>query len=57
LKPPPATHIVYASMWWSRPIVSRLSPIGVRPNSPPHTTTVLSSRFSRLRSFTSAAQG
>ena len=33
--PPPASHMVKASMWWLRPIVSRFSPIGVRPNSPP----------------------
>ena len=32
------------SMWWLRPIDSRISPIGVRPNSPPQTTRVESSR-------------
>ena len=44
--PPPANHMVMASMWWLRPTDSRISPIGVRPNSPPQTTSV-SSRAGR----------
>src|SRR5215471_16209745 len=58
--PPPAIQMVNACGWWSRP---RLRPstgldstIGVRPNSPPHTTSVLSSSPFCLRSRTSAAE-
>ncbi len=44
-------------MWWLRPTFSRTSPIGVRPNSPPQTTSVASSRPRAFRSLTRAAQG
>ena len=45
LIPPPATHMLNARRWWSRPRLSlasglRFSTIGVRPNSPPQTTSV-----------------
>src|SRR5919107_1403574 len=46
LMPPPAIHIVNARGWWSRPSSFepfRASLIGVRPNSPPQTTSVVSS--------------
>ena len=51
LTPPPAIHMVIASIWWLRPTVSRISPIGVRPNSPPQTTSVVSSRPRVFRSL------
>jgi hypothetical protein len=44
--PPPASSIEKQCGWWSRPrnlLPSRASFIGVRPNSPPHTTSVSSS--------------
>ena len=45
--PPPAIHMVKAWGWWSRPRLrpsaALASTIGVRPNSPPHTTSVSSS--------------
>ncbi len=37
-------------MWWLRPTCSRTSPIGVRPNSPPQTTSVESSKSRSRRS-------
>src|SRR5436853_530952 len=40
LTPPPAIHIVKPHGLWSRP--SLLSVVGVRPNSPPHSTSVSS---------------
>ena len=58
--PPPANHIVYAAGEWSRP---RLSPVlvpsivGVRPNSPPQTTSVVSNRPRCLRSRNRPAIG
>ncbi len=39
----------------SRPMLERISPSGVRPNSPPHITRVSSSSPRSLRSLTSAA--
>ena len=53
LIPPPASQIVKQWGWWSRPRnfePSRASFIDVRPNSPPQTTRVSSSRPRRLRS-------
>ena len=40
LMPPPASQIEKPLMWWSRPLPWA---IGVRPNSPPQTTSVSSS--------------
>ena len=54
--PPPAIHIVKPVALWSRP----RPPFwltGVRPNSPPQTTRVSSSRPVRFRSVRSAATG
>src|SRR5258706_5030624 len=45
--PPPASHMVKAFAWWSRPRnlePLRASFMGVRPNSPPQTTRVESSK-------------
>ena len=54
--PPPASHIVNAFGWWSRPSAIAPSTIGVRPNSPPQITSVSSSSPRCLRSVISAAQ-
>ncbi len=51
--PPPAIHIVKPYGLWSRP--EPLSETGVRPNSPPQTTSVSSSSPRRFRSRISAA--
>ncbi len=51
--PPPAIHMVKQCGWWSRPRnfePPRASFIGVRPNSPPQTTSVSSSRPRCFRS-------
>ena len=52
--PPPASHIVNAFGWWSRPSLPPWT-IGVRPNSPPQITSVSSSSPRCFRSLTSAA--
>src|SRR5437867_5064168 len=54
LMPPPASHIVKACGWWSRPRnfeTPRSSFMGVRPNSPPQTTRVESSKSPLLQIF------
>src|SRR6266853_1979023 len=53
LTPPPAIHIVKPRLWWSRPLPDCAS--GDRPNSPPHSTSVESSRPRRFRSQTRPA--
>ena len=54
--PPPASHMLKACGLWSRP--SRFPwAVGVRPNSPPHQTSVSSSRPRRFRSWIRAAVG
>ena len=53
--PPPAIHMVKPYGLWSRP--SPFSLMGVRPNSPPHTTKVSSSKPRRLRSLRRPATG
>ena len=62
LTPPPAIQVQKAFLLWSRPALrSSLSAgswaIGSRPNSPPQTTSVLSSRPRCFRSRSSAAIG
>ena len=54
LMPPPASQIEKPLMWWSRPLPWA---IGVRPNSPPQTTSVSSSMPRCFRSLISAAHG
>src|SRR5260370_13682996 len=53
--PPPAIHIENPQGLWSRP--SPFSLNGVRPNSPPHTTSVSLSIPRALRSASSPAIG
>ena len=55
LTPPPAIHMVKPYGLWSRPLP--FSDIGVRPNSPPQTTSVWSSRPRRFRSLSRPATG
>src|SRR5207248_2304482 len=53
--PPPASHIENPCGLWSRPFVPSL--IGVRPNSPPQTTSVSLSSPRRFRSVSKPATG
>src|SRR5881397_2319820 len=53
--PPPAIHMVKPLGLWSRP--SPFSLIGVRPNSPPHTTSVSSRRPRSFKSRSRPATG
>ena len=55
LTPPPASQMVKPKGLWSRPSVPWA--IGVRPNSPPQTTSVSSSRPRAFRSFSRPAIG
>ena len=55
LMPPPAIHIVKPRLWWSRPRPDSAS--GERPNSPPQTTSVLSSRPATLQVLEQAGDG
>ena len=55
LMPPPAIHMVKPHGLWSRPLPFSLN--GVRPNSPPHTTSVLSSSPRAFRSVSRPAIG
>ena len=52
LTPPPAIHMVKPHGLWSRPLPFSLN--GVRPNSPPQTTSVSSSRPRAFRSVEQA---
>ena len=55
LTPPPAIQLVNPCGLWSRPLP--LSDIGIRPNSPPQMTSVLSSSPRRFRSLSRPATG
>src|SRR4051812_19102281 len=59
LNPPPASHTLKPDGPWSRPAFLDPAPceMGRRPNSPPQTTSVLSSNPRCLRSVNSAAAG
>src|SRR5262245_14930867 len=55
--PAPASHMEKPCQSWSRPGLPTPSLVGVRPNSPPHTSSVSSHSPRRLRSAISAPIG